>query len=238
MQPLFCIGACSCVVLDTVLGDLLHCLWRVGLAATSPTRWEACLLWMTHDPVSPAWGHSVCSQLWANWGIASPSCCLRVNCSRTTGSPNALRMLSSNFCCAQPRNDCWRNLFSFTHSSVLCSISSDLVCSMLQTFNLSRNSFTNLSCSRFVKMKLDVFSVVCWIFLTECKCCHQALCCLPNVVQTHHCCICCSFLERCSQCQRALKQSAVQDSPLSLGESFKMCSKLYSNLGESFKTLP
>jgi len=38
--------------------------------------------------------------------------------------------------------------------------------------------------------------------------------------------------------KRTLKWSTVQDSPLSLGESFKMYSKLYSNLGESFKTLP
>jgi len=38
--------------------------------------------------------------------------------------------------------------------------------------------------------------------------------------------------------EKALKQSTVQDSPLSLGESFKMYSKLYSNLGESFKTRP
>jgi len=38
--------------------------------------------------------------------------------------------------------------------------------------------------------------------------------------------------------KRALKYSSVQDSPLSLGESFKMYSKLYSNLEESFKTLP
>jgi len=52
------------VVLDTILRDLLHCLWRVGLlAATSPMRWEACLLWMSHNPVSPAWRHSVCSQI-------------------------------------------------------------------------------------------------------------------------------------------------------------------------------
>jgi len=38
--------------------------------------------------------------------------------------------------------------------------------------------------------------------------------------------------------KRALKWSSAQDSPLSLGESFKMYSKLYSNLEESFKTLP
>jgi len=38
--------------------------------------------------------------------------------------------------------------------------------------------------------------------------------------------------------KRALEQSTVQDSPLSLGESFKMYSKLYSNSGESFKLSP
>jgi len=37
--------------------------------------------------------------------------------------------------------------------------------------------------------------------------------------------------------KRALKQSTVQDSPLSLGESLKMHSKLCSDSGESFKTL-
>jgi len=61
---------CSRLVLDAILRDLLHCFWRVGLVATSPTRWESHLLWMSHDPVRPAWGHSVCSQLWANWGVA------------------------------------------------------------------------------------------------------------------------------------------------------------------------
>jgi len=50
------------VVLDSILRDLLHNLWRVGLVATSPARWEACLLWMSHDPVSPAWGCSMWSQ--------------------------------------------------------------------------------------------------------------------------------------------------------------------------------
>jgi len=47
------------LVLDAILRDLLHCLWRVGLAATSPTRREAHLLWMSHKSVSPAWGYSV-----------------------------------------------------------------------------------------------------------------------------------------------------------------------------------
>jgi len=35
---------CRRLVLDTILRDLLHYLWRVGLVATSPMRWEACLL--------------------------------------------------------------------------------------------------------------------------------------------------------------------------------------------------
>jgi len=81
------------LVFDNVLRDLLHCLWRVGLVATSPTRWEACLLWMSHDPVIPAWGHSVNSQFvgklgccsWNSWGShdawmpnASSLCCVHV----------------------------------------------------------------------------------------------------------------------------------------------------------------
>jgi len=51
------------LVLDTILRDLLRYLWRVGLVATSPIRWEAYLLWMSHDPVSPAWGYSMYSQI-------------------------------------------------------------------------------------------------------------------------------------------------------------------------------
>jgi len=53
----------GCVVMDSILRDLLCCLWRVGLVATSPMRWEACLSWMSHDPVSPVWWCSVRSQL-------------------------------------------------------------------------------------------------------------------------------------------------------------------------------
>jgi len=69
------------LVLDAILRDLLHYLWRVGLVATGPMRWEAYLLWMSHDPVSPAWWCSVCSQitgklghctfeaLWCSWVV-------------------------------------------------------------------------------------------------------------------------------------------------------------------------
>jgi len=65
-----CAAVISCrrLVLDTVLRDLLHCLWSVGPAATGPMRWEVCLLWMSLDPVSPAWGHSVCSQFLGKLG--------------------------------------------------------------------------------------------------------------------------------------------------------------------------
>jgi len=51
------------LVLDAILRDLLHCLWRVGLASTSQMHWEACLLWMNHNPMSPAWWHSMCGQI-------------------------------------------------------------------------------------------------------------------------------------------------------------------------------
>jgi len=54
---------CRRLVLGANLRDLLHYLRRVGLVATSPTRWEAYLLWMSHDPVSPAWGHSAHGQI-------------------------------------------------------------------------------------------------------------------------------------------------------------------------------
>jgi len=77
--------SCGRLVLDTVLGDLLHCLWRVCLAATGPTRWKACLLWMSHDPVSPAWGHSVHSQI-----VGKSGCCIF----------KSKWLLSSQFCCA------------------------------------------------------------------------------------------------------------------------------------------
>jgi len=47
------------LVLDTVLSDLLHCLWKIELVATSPMRWRAQLPWMSHERMSPIWGHSV-----------------------------------------------------------------------------------------------------------------------------------------------------------------------------------
>jgi len=56
------------LVLDAILSNLLHCLWRTGLVATSHTRWEACLPWMSPGWMMPAWGHSVLSPL---WGVAS-----------------------------------------------------------------------------------------------------------------------------------------------------------------------
>jgi len=37
------------LVLDAVLSDLLHCLWRVGPVATRSMRWRAQLPWMSHD---------------------------------------------------------------------------------------------------------------------------------------------------------------------------------------------
>jgi len=55
--------SCRRLVLDAILRDLLNYLWRVGLIATSPIRWEAHLLWMSHGAVSPAWGCSVHSQI-------------------------------------------------------------------------------------------------------------------------------------------------------------------------------
>jgi len=54
---------CRRLVLDAILKDLLHHLWRVGLLATSLIRWEAYLLWLSHDPVSPVWGYSIHSQI-------------------------------------------------------------------------------------------------------------------------------------------------------------------------------
>jgi len=61
------------LVLDTILRDLLHYLWRVGLVATSPIRWEAYLLWMSHDPVSPIWGCSMYSQIIGKLGYCTPA---------------------------------------------------------------------------------------------------------------------------------------------------------------------
>jgi len=53
------------LVLETVFRDLLHYLWRIGLAATSPMHWRAHLPWMSHERMSPAWGCSVHAQLHA-----------------------------------------------------------------------------------------------------------------------------------------------------------------------------
>ena len=36
------------------LSNVLHCMWRTGLVATSPTRWEAHLPWMNPRWMSPA----------------------------------------------------------------------------------------------------------------------------------------------------------------------------------------
>jgi len=50
-------------------------LWRIGLAATSPTCWEACLPWMNPGWMSPAWGCSIGCPIWGvahakNWKFA------------------------------------------------------------------------------------------------------------------------------------------------------------------------
>jgi len=58
---------CRRSVLDAIIRDLLHCLWRIGLAATSPMHWEAYLLWMSPGWMSPVWG---CSVLYPFWGTA------------------------------------------------------------------------------------------------------------------------------------------------------------------------
>jgi len=61
---------CRRLALDALLRDLLHHLWRIGLVATSPIRWEACLPWMSPGWMSPLWG---CSILHPIWGIAQSS---------------------------------------------------------------------------------------------------------------------------------------------------------------------
>jgi len=51
-----------------VLSNVLHYLWMRGLAATSPMRWEACLLW-----ISPVWVTSPGFR-WFTLALSGKSC--------------------------------------------------------------------------------------------------------------------------------------------------------------------
>jgi len=89
------------LVLDAILGDLLHYLWRVGLVATSPMRWEAYLLWMSHDPVSPVWGCSMHSQIVGKLGYCNVNYILKIPaCPRTHLEVHSLQEKGTNlsFC--------------------------------------------------------------------------------------------------------------------------------------------
>jgi len=107
-----CAAVVSCrrLVLDTILRDLLHCLWRVGLVATSPMRWEACLLWMSRDHVSPVWGHSMCSQIVGKLGH-----CNRFKPRMQGCAPSSRATMESAQCeHILSRSDCKHHFFTAT----------------------------------------------------------------------------------------------------------------------------